>query len=89
VSQLIVDNMPFELCEEFDTLNLRIFTNMEVTEMELGSSLFQDIQRGQLEYEKIQEIKRNIKEEKSPGFTKDDQGVLLYKGRSVCLMSWI
>jgi hypothetical protein len=89
VSQLIVDNMPFELCEEFDTLNLRIFTNMKVTEMEVGSSLFQDIQRGQLEYEKIQEIKRNIKEEKSPGFTKDDQGVLWYKGRSVCLMSWI
>jgi hypothetical protein len=34
-----------------------------------------------LEDEKIQEIKRNIKEEKSPCFSKDDQGVLWYNGR--------
>jgi hypothetical protein len=27
VSQLVVHNMPFELCEEFDKLNLRIITN--------------------------------------------------------------
>jgi hypothetical protein len=39
VSQLVVDSMPFELCEEFDTLNLRIVANTEVMEMEVGSSL--------------------------------------------------
>jgi hypothetical protein len=39
VSQLVMDSMPFELCEEFDKLNLRITTNMEVIEMEVGSSL--------------------------------------------------
>jgi hypothetical protein len=39
VSQLMVDNMPFELCEEFDNLNLRIITNTEAMEMEVGSSL--------------------------------------------------
>jgi hypothetical protein len=33
-----------------------------------------------VEDEKIQEIKRNIKEEKSPGFLKDEPGVLWYKG---------
>jgi ribonuclease HI len=27
VSQLVVDSMPFELCEEFDKLNLRIVSN--------------------------------------------------------------
>jgi hypothetical protein len=27
VSQLVVESMPFELCEEFDKLNLRIITN--------------------------------------------------------------
>jgi hypothetical protein len=27
VSQLVVDRMPFELCEQFDKLNLRIVTN--------------------------------------------------------------
>jgi hypothetical protein len=73
--------MPFELCEEFDKLNLRIITNTEAMEMEVGSSLFQEIQRGQLEDKKVQEIKRNIKEEKSPGFSEDDEGVLWYKGR--------
>jgi hypothetical protein len=31
VSQLVVDRMPFQLCEEFDKLNLRIVTNTEAT----------------------------------------------------------
>jgi hypothetical protein len=44
----------------------------------------QEIRKGQLEDEKIQEIKRNIKEDKSPGFTEDEQGVLWYKGR-ICV----
>jgi hypothetical protein len=39
VSQLVVDSMPFELCEEFDKLNLRIVANIETMEMEVGSSL--------------------------------------------------
>jgi hypothetical protein len=64
VSQLVVDSMPFELCEEFDKLNLRIAANTEAMEMEVCSSLLQQIQKGQVEDEKIQEIKRNIKDEK-------------------------
>jgi hypothetical protein len=48
VSQLVVNSMPFELCEEFDKLNLRIIVNTEAMEMEVGSSLLQEIQRGQL-----------------------------------------
>jgi hypothetical protein len=84
VGQLVVDSMPFELCEEFDKLNLRTVANTEAMEMEVGSSLLQEIRRGQLEDEKVQEIKRNIKEEKSHGFSKDDKGVLWYKG-SICV----
>jgi hypothetical protein len=53
-------------------------------EMEVSSILLQEIQKGQLEDEKIQEIKRNIKEEKSFGFSEDDEGVLWYKGR-ICV----
>jgi hypothetical protein len=53
-------------------------------EMEVGSSLLQDIQKGQLEDDKIQEIKHNIKEEKSPNFSEDKEGVLWYKGR-ICV----
>jgi hypothetical protein len=81
VSQLVVDIIPFELCEEFDKLNLRIIANMGATEMEVGSNLLQEIQKGQAEDKKEQEIKRNIKEEKSSGFSEDEEGVLWYKGR--------
>jgi hypothetical protein len=58
VSQLVVDSMPFEFCEEFGKLNLRIVVNTEAMEMEVGSSLHQEIRRGQQEDEKVQEIKR-------------------------------
>jgi hypothetical protein len=37
-----------------------------------------------LEDEKVQEIKRNIEEEKSHGFSEDDEGVLWYK-RRICV----
>jgi hypothetical protein len=84
VSQLVVDSVPFELCEEFGKLNLRIIANTKAMEMEVGSTILQEIQRCQLEDEKIQEIKHNIKEEKSPGISEDDEGVLWYKGR-ICV----
>jgi hypothetical protein len=45
--------MSFKLCEKFDKLNLRIVANTKVTEMEMDSTLLQDIQKGQLEDEKI------------------------------------
>jgi hypothetical protein len=80
LNQLIVKQMPFDLCEEFDKLNLRLVGNTKVVTMEIDLTLSQDIQKGQLTNEKIQEIKWNIKEGKSPGFTEDDQGVLWYKG---------
>jgi hypothetical protein len=81
-NHLVVKSIPSELCDEF--AKLKIVANTEVVEMEVGSSLLQEIRNGQLEDEKIQEIKCNIKEEKSPGFTEDDQGVLWYKGR-ICM----
>jgi hypothetical protein len=76
VSQLLVGSMPFELCEEVDKLNLRIIANTKVMEMEVGSSLRQEIRKGQVEDEKIPKIKCNIKEEKSLGFSEDDEGLL-------------
>jgi hypothetical protein len=84
VSQQVVDSMPFTLCEEFNKLNLRIIANTGATEMEVGSNLIQEIRKGQVEDEKIQEIKCNIKEEKSPSFSEDEEGVLWYKGR-ICV----
>jgi hypothetical protein len=40
VGQLVVDNMQFELCEEFYKLNLRIVANTDATEMELVQIYF-------------------------------------------------
>jgi hypothetical protein len=37
--QLVVEKMSFELCEEFNKLNLRIVANTKVIEMEVGSTL--------------------------------------------------
>jgi hypothetical protein len=53
-----------KMFNEFDRMNLRIVTNMGVMVMEVESTLLHDIWKGQLEDEKIQELKCNIKEEK-------------------------
>jgi hypothetical protein len=87
VSQLVVESMPFEVHEEFDKLNLRIVVNTKAMEIEVGSSLLQVIRRGQVEDEKLQEIKCNIKEEKSPSFQKMKKVSCGTKGGSMCLTS--
>jgi hypothetical protein len=86
VNQLVVDSMPIEMHEEFNKLNLRIVANTEATKMEVGSNLLQKIRKGQVEDEKIQEIKCNIKEQKSSDFLEDEEGVLWYQGR-ICVPS--
>jgi hypothetical protein len=57
LNQLIVEQMPFDLCEEFDKFNLKLVANTKVVAMEINSALPEDIQKGQLIDEKIQEIK--------------------------------
>jgi hypothetical protein len=49
--------------------------------MEVDSTLEQNIRKGQLEDAKIQEIIEQTKEDKAPGFSVDDQGMLWYKKR--------
>jgi hypothetical protein len=82
LNRFIVETMPFDLCAEMDKLNLRLTINSGVVAMEVDSTLSQDIRKGQKEDEKLQEIRRNIAEDKSPGFTEDEQGVLWYKWRT-------
>jgi hypothetical protein len=43
VADVLSHRYPFELCEEFNKLNLRIIANIEAMEMEVGSSLIQEI----------------------------------------------
>jgi hypothetical protein len=42
-SQLVVESMLFELCEEFNKLNHKIVAYTEAMEMEVCSSLLQEI----------------------------------------------
>jgi hypothetical protein len=70
-----------EFYEEFEKLNLGWVSNTEVVAMELDSMLEHDIRKGQLEDAKIQEIKEQIKEDKDPRFSVDDQVTLWYKKR--------
>jgi hypothetical protein len=61
-----------EFCKEFEKINLGWVSNTEATTMEVDSTLEQDIQKGQLEDAKIQEIKEQIKEDKAPKFSVDE-----------------
>jgi hypothetical protein len=61
-----------KFCKEFGKLNLGWVSNAEVIAMEVDSTLEQDIKKGQLEDAKIQDIKEQIKEEKTPGFSIDE-----------------
>jgi hypothetical protein len=73
-----------EFCKEFQKLNLGWVSNTKVITMEVGSTLEQDIRKGQLDDAKIQEIKEQIKEDKAPGFSVDEHGTLWYK-KHICV----
>jgi hypothetical protein len=74
-----------EFCKEFEKLNLGWVSNTDVIAMEVDSTLEHDIQKGQLEDAKMQEIKEQIKEDKAPEFSVDDQGSLWYK-KHLCVL---
>src|SRR5438128_1564585 len=78
-NMMTLEKMPPPLCKEFARLNLSIAYKSEATAMEVDSTLEQDIRKGQLQDEKIQEIKWLIKEGKAPHFRVDDQGTLWLK----------
>jgi ribonuclease HI len=81
VNMLATRELLPEFYEEFEKLNLEWVSNTKVIAMEVDSMLEQEIQKGQLQDAKIQEIKEQIKEEKAPGFSIDEQGMLWYKKR--------
>jgi hypothetical protein len=68
-----------EFRKEFEKLNIGCVSNTEAITMEVDSTLEQDIQKSQLEDAKIQEIKEQIKEDKAPEFSVDEQEMLWYK----------
>jgi hypothetical protein len=74
-------------CDEaFQTLKKLLTTSLVLAQPDIAKSFnaYCDIRKGQLEDAKIQEIKEQIKEDKAPGFSIDDQGTLWYKKR-ICV----
>jgi hypothetical protein len=65
-----------KFCKEFEKLNVGWVSNTKVITMEVDSTLEQDIRKGQHEDAKIQEIKRQIKKDRAPGFSIDEQEML-------------
>jgi hypothetical protein len=61
-----------KFCKEFEKLNLEWVSNIEAITMEVDSTLEQDILRSQLEDAKIQEIRKEIKEDKALEFNVDE-----------------
>jgi hypothetical protein len=57
LNMLATRKLLLEFCKEFEKLNLGWVTNTEVITMEVDLTLEQDIQKGQLEDDKIQKIK--------------------------------
>uniref|UniRef100_A0A0A9DIY9 Reverse transcriptase RNase H-like domain-containing protein n=1 Tax=Arundo donax TaxID=35708 RepID=A0A0A9DIY9_ARUDO len=76
---ITLQEMRPELCMEFERLNFGLVCNTDVIAMELDSTLEQDIRKAQLEDEKILEIRHQIKDDKAPGFTENEQGTVWYK----------
>jgi hypothetical protein len=76
LNMLATRELLLEFCKEFEKLNLGWVSNTEAITMEVDSTLEQDIRKSQLE-----EIKKQIKKDKSPEFRVDEQGTLWYKKR--------
>ena len=73
---LIARDLPPELYREFERLNLGMVNNMETVVMEVDSTLEEEVRKGQLEDEKIKEIKELIKDNKTSDFSEDAQRTL-------------
>jgi hypothetical protein len=71
VHATIVTQLPNELAEDFERLNLRIVTHTEGITIEVDPTLEQEIRKGQIGDAKIQEIKDMITEGRGPDFTED------------------
>jgi hypothetical protein len=81
VNTTMVSQMPQELYEEFERLNLWFIAHKEGITIEIEPTLKQEIQKGQLEDPKIQEIKEMIEAGKAPDFTEDEHGTVWFRKR--------
>jgi hypothetical protein len=84
VHAAIVTQLPDELVEDFERLNLGIVAHAEGITIEVEPTLQQKIRKGQISDAKIQEIKDLMVEGRGPDFTEDEQGTICFKNR-ICV----
>jgi hypothetical protein len=84
VKATMVSQMPRELYEEFERLNLGFIAHTEGVTVEVEPTLEQEIRKGQLEDPKIQEVKEMIEAGKASDFTEDEHGTVWFRKR-ICV----
>nr|AAM01169.1 Putative retroelement [Oryza sativa Japonica Group] len=76
--------LPWELCQEFEKLNLGIVSKGFVAALEAKPTLFDQIREAQVNDPYIQEIKKNMRRGKAIGFVEDEQGTV-WLGERICV----
>ena len=85
VNAIRASQMPQELCWKFEKLNLGFVAHTEEITIEVESTLEIEIRKGQLEDDKIKEIKELMEIGKAPKFTKDEKGTIWFRKR-ICVL---
>jgi hypothetical protein len=75
----IVTQLPDELAEDFEKLNMGIVAYTEGITIKVEPTLEKEIRKGQVGDAKIQEIKDLMAEGRGSDFTKDDHGTIWFK----------
>jgi hypothetical protein len=84
VHATIVTQLPDELAEDFERLNLGIVAHAEGITIEVEPTLEQEIRKGQVGDAKFQEINDLMAEGRGPNFMQDEQGTIWFKNR-ICV----
>jgi hypothetical protein len=69
------------LCEEFEKFGLELVSHGFLANLEVRTTLFDQIKGAQKGHESIEGIKHRMGREEVPGFSIDQEGVLWYNGR--------
>nr|AAM74253.1 Putative retroelement [Oryza sativa Japonica Group]AAP52347.1 retrotransposon protein, putative, Ty3-gypsy subclass [Oryza sativa Japonica Group] len=77
-------HLPWELCQEFERLNLGIVSKGFVAALEAQPTLFDQVREAQVNDPDIQEIKKNMRRGKAIGFVEDEQGTV-WLGERICV----
>jgi hypothetical protein len=82
-NNLMVDEVPSSLLEDFQKLNLQVVPQGYLANLVIASTLEERIRQAQLLDDEIQKTKANMQEPKYSSFSLDDQGTLFFQGRLV------